>query len=150
YTVTQLAYVRAGQSGQWITSSCPHLPEVGKAILVFDLSPELGDIPIAILVKDVNDAVPQTVLELPPHTYPFRVVNVAVSFDRPGNYTAMVQVHAADAQTARLPGSTLDFSLSVGTWQPGALIGSALSVTLVLLGAGVAVYAAYRRQRGKA
>jgi hypothetical protein len=149
YTVNQLAQMHSGQRGLDITSSCPHLPAAGKAILVFDLSPELGDMPIAILVNDANDAVSRTVLEVPPQTYPLRVVNVDMSFDRPGKYTAIVQVHTPNARAARLLGSTMHFPLSVDTGQPGVLIGSALSVTLLVLCGGVAVYKAYRRQRGK-
>jgi hypothetical protein len=150
YTANQLAQVRSGQRGPEITSSCPHLPAAGKAILVFDLSPELGDMPIAILVNDANDAVSRTVLEVPPQTYPFQVINVEMNFDRPGKYIAIVQVHTPNARAARRQGSTLHFPLSVGTGQPGVLTGSALSVTLLVLCGGVAVYTAYRRQRGQA
>jgi hypothetical protein len=150
YTVNQLAQVRSGQRSPEITSFCPHLPAAGKVTLVFDLSPELWDMPIAILVNDANDAVSRTVLELPSQTYPFRVINVEMNFDRPGKYIAIVQVHTPNARAGRLQGSTLHFPLSVGTGQSGVLTGSALSVTLLVLCGGVAVYTAYRRQRGKA
>ena len=149
YTVNQLAQVRSGQRSPEITSSCPHLPAPGRVILVFDLSPELVDMPIAILVNDANDAVPRTALEVPSQTYPFRVVNVDMSFDRPGQYTAIVQVQTPTARAAHLQGSTVHFPLSVGTGQPEVLTGSALSVTLLVLCGGVAVYTAYRHQRGK-
>jgi hypothetical protein len=149
YTAAQLTQVRAGQLGQEITSSCPHLPETGKAMLVFDLSPALGDAPMAILVKDTNDAASRIVLEVPPLTYPFRVVNVEMSFDRPGNYMAVLQFYTSNAQAARLSDSTFDFPLRVGPGQPEMLRGIALCTMLALLGGGLAVYAARRRQQRK-
>jgi hypothetical protein len=83
------------------------------------------------------------------HTYPFRVVNVEMSFDRPGNYTAVLQFYTSSAQAAPLPGSTFDFPLRVGTGQSEVLIGIALCLTLVLLGGGLAAYAACRYQQRK-
>ncbi len=54
YTAAQLAQVHAGRA---VRRSPPRVhisAEPGKAMLVFDLSPELGNVPMAILVKDTK------------------------------------------------------------------------------------------------
>jgi hypothetical protein len=82
---------------------CQRVPSVGEAILVLDfIDRELRKLPVEFrITEDDRGDNPQTLVYLPPQTYPTGTLSASVNFDTPGQYVGIVTVDADEATIGR-------------------------------------------------
>lgn len=142
---------RDGEGKEWGTY-CQDIPHAGKTTLVFDLLYQpMRAMPVAVrVVEAAEGAEPKTLLTIPPKTYPSGVVTIETTFDKPGQYTAIVEVEdpgAEHAQTRRA--DAISFPLHVGTSNPTATLGllGPWLVVLVFATLGIMAYRHFGREQ---
>lgn len=128
-----LVHFSAYQPQEYATEEfCRSVPQIGNAILVFDLiDPELRKKSAAVrIVEETNAAEPRLLLDIPARVYSSGVVNAEVNFDTPGQYTALMTVDGVDG-AVRFPIRVASLSNTMLVLIAGLLVGCGVGYYVV-------------------
>ena len=148
------AYQARDATGEEFSTYCQDLPKTGKTTLVFDLMYlKMREMLVGVrIIEATEHNEPHTVVSVPARTHASGVVTVEATFDKPGTYTAIVDLEeprSDKAQTHRV--DEISFPLRVGII-PSLFTAIVRSVgpPFLLLGlAGIGYTAYYYIRRGR-